>query len=86
MKAFKLFKEIIRNGLDNTVMTEYKHTTDRSLQDYFGDYAVTGKCLEEGEELLAIWGNENGNPRIKDIADVILTQDKTDKIYLYCIE
>lgn len=86
MKAFKLFEEIIRNGLDNSVMTEYKHSGCRSLQDYFGDYAVTGKCLEDGEELLAIWGDENGDPRIKGIADVILIQDKINKIYLYTIE
>ena len=86
MKAFKLISEICNKGLDNSCMTEYKHEDGRTLQDYFGDYNVTGKVLEDGEELLAIWGEENGNPRIEGIADVILTQSKKEKIYLYCIE
>lgn len=86
MKAFKLVQQIIVKGLDNSVMTEYKHSSDKSLQDFFGDYSVTGKVLEDGEEMLAIWSDSDGEPRIDGVADVILTQSKTEKIYLYCIE
>lgn len=86
MKAFRLFAEVTRNGIDNTMMTEYRHSSERTLQDYFGkEYSVTGKCLEDGEELLAIWSDKDGNALIKGIADVILSNGK-DKIYLYCIE
>ena len=88
MKAFKLIREICIKGLDNSCMVEYKHKESRTLQDYFGDYKITGKVLEEGEELLAICGDENGNSRIEGIADVVLTSinNANDKIYLYTIE
>jgi hypothetical protein len=86
MKAFRLCQQIIAKGLDNSVMTEYRHSSDRSIQDFFGDYSVTGKVLEDGDELLAVWGDEKGESRIDGIADVVLTQSKTEKIYLYCIE
>ena len=86
MKAIKLFAEVIKNSLDNSNMLEYEHSKDRTLQEYFGkEYSVTGKCLNDGEELIAIWSNKDGRPRIKGVADVILSNGK-DKIYLYCIE
>lgn len=86
MKAFRLFQQIITKGLNNSVMTEYRHSSEISIQNYFGDYSVTGKVLKDGDELLAVWGDENGESRIDGIADVVLTQSKTEKIYLYCIE
>lgn len=86
MRAFRLFAEVTRNGIDNTMMAEYRHSSERTLQDFFGkEYSVTGKCLEVGDELLAIWSDKDGNALIKGIADVILSNGK-DKIYLYCIE
>ncbi len=86
MRAFRLFAEVTRNGIDNTMMTEYRHSSERTLQEYFGkEYSVTGKCLEDGDELLAVWSDKGGKPRINGIADVVLNNGK-DRIYLYCIE
>jgi hypothetical protein len=36
MRAFRLFAEVTRNGIDNTMMAEYRHSSEITLQDFFG--------------------------------------------------
>ena len=76
MKAFELFHQVFKNGLENSVAMEYKYSDVSSLQESFGEGSINGKCLEDGEELLAIWSDDNGDSRIKGVADVILTKSK----------
>jgi hypothetical protein len=87
MKANRIIREIIENGLSNSEMQMYVHNEAVGLHCYFGqDYTITGKVLEDGSELVAIWSDDCGEPRIKGIADVVLVRTEKDKIYLYEIE
>ena len=89
MKAFKLLNLIIKCGLDNSVMTTYKHENSDSLKDTFGDdYVTHGMSLPLGKEMLAVWSEKDGSPRFLGIADftLISRNNEDDRIYLYNIE
>lgn len=89
MKAFKLLNLIIKNGLDNSVMTTYKHENMEGLHAMFGDdYLTYGMSLPLGKEMLAVWSEKDGSPRFLGIADFILISrnNEDDRIYLYNIE
>lgn len=86
MKAYNLFHEILSKGLDNSSVMEYKHSYSSTIQESFEEGTITGKSLEDGEELLAVWGDKEGNSLIGGIADTILTKNDNSKIYFYSIE
>ena len=89
MKAFKLLNLIIKNGIDNSVMTTYEHESMEGLHAMFGkEYLINGMQMSLKKQMLAVWSEKDGSARFLGIPDIVLTSSNNakDKIYLYEIE